>query len=691
MTKMQDPISSRSTLWILALQLLAIPAYVFAASALSQWQFIVPAALKKQTPLNSHQLVFICLVFLVWHLIAYLISRKACGPHPFASIRRGLIELVFSLIATSFSSSTLFLLTDLPFSANYYAWIYVLETGCYLLVTLTARSAFRAKDGSSFVQELGGALRLIINPLLWIAFVLILTPGILALLYKANPDFANQVNLTRATLSSGGNTALNLESAITGLDQPIFAKFHDTDANKLYWLSRPGRLSLATINPWKNEVLVDLTEDVNSIDGEMGAFSFALHPDFGQSQSEHKGHVYIWYSHWNTGAQRNRLARFDISLNTLEERQASKQILLDYPRKNSKMHNGGTLLFGVDGFLYLSIGDAVDINLAQTLDKQLASGIIRIDVNQTGGDVSAPIERRGEDAIAQNYFIPKDNPWFAHPTALQEFWAIGFRNPFRMSFDEKTGDLWLGDVGWDGFEELNRVQRGDNGQWPYMEGVEPTSLEKPPVIAGREIKPIYHYAQTALKRAVIGGLMYYGNKFPELKGKYVFADNNAGLIMLFDPAAPEEEAKVITRAGQFAQYGITSLLTDRSGEIYITVLGSKDEPNGQLLRLIHQGANSAAQNLKPSQEKDIDEQYEIFCSRCHGSDGKGNPEVGEQLVERPDFTSAEWQANVSDEHIHKVIALGGVSEGLSEQMPAWGSVFSEAEIDRFVKKIRAFR
>ncbi len=692
MSKTQDSASRPSNLWALALQLAAIPVYVFAASALSKWKFVVPAALKKQTPLDQSQLIFICGVFLIWHALAIILARRFFGPRPFSTLRRGAIELIFSLVATSFSSSALFLLTDLPFSANFYAWIYLLETGSIILTTLILASVDRTEGKQALLGELGQVAKLILKPWVWLACVLILLPGILALLYKAEPDFANAVNLTRATLSSGGSTSLGLQTAIKDIDQPISAQFHPEDEGQMFWLSRPGRLMISNMSPWSQDVLVDISDDVGLLEGEMGAFTFALHPEFGQPGSSNRGYVYIWYTHWNNGEQRNRLARFDISQQSLEERQATKTVLMDYPRKNSQMHNGGTLLFGKDGFLYLSVGDAVDFGLTQVLDKQLASGILRIDVDQKGGEISAPIERRGEGAVTQNYFIPKDNPWFNHPTALQEYWAIGFRNPFRMSMDSETGDIWLGDVGWDGFEEINRVQAGDNGQWPYMEGIQRTRLEKPKEIPGREISPIHFYAQTALKRAVIGGFIYHGHKFPQLTGKYVFADNNAGLILAFDPQDPSKEAEVLTRAGQFAQYGITSLFSDQAGNIYLTVLGGKEKPSGHLLQLASQTESTGGQEEVAQQQeaKNIDEQYATFCSRCHGEDGKGSPELGEQLVPRPDFTSADWQAKVTDEHLHKVIAEGGASQGLSEQMPAWGTVFSAAEVDQLVSKVRKF-
>ena len=243
---------------------------------------------------------------------------------------------------------------------------------------------------------------------------------------------------------------------------------------------------------------------------------------------------------------------------------------MNLKRVENKLHNGGTLFFGLEGFLYLSIGDFNMPYNSQRIDKMLLSGILRIDVDELGGDVSAPIKRQPEDGVTQNYFVPKNNPWFGTETALEEFWAIGFRNPFRMSLDPLTGDIWLGDVGKDRFEEHDRVRIGDNGQWNYMEGPAPTDIEKPENLIGNEIPPIYYYAQTALARAAVGGLVYRGAKYEALQGFYIFADNQAGTVYMLDPETPQSSAKVIAVSNQFGQLGITSVLSDAGGDIYLT-------------------------------------------------------------------------------------------------------------------------
>src|SRR5207248_1932190 len=145
-------------------------------------------------------------------------------------------------------------------------------------------------------------------------------------------------------------------------------------------------------------------------------------------------------------------------------------------------HNGGDLHFGNDGFLYISTGDAASPNPPDELDtgqdiSDLLSSILRIDVDH---------EDRGKP-----YAIPADNPFIGIPRARTEVWAYGFRNPWRMGFDRPTGDLWVGDVGWELWEMIYRVKRGGNYGWSVMEGPQPVRPESkrgptpilPPAIA----------------------------------------------------------------------------------------------------------------------------------------------------------------------------------------------------------------
>jgi hypothetical protein len=180
-------------------------------------------------------------------------------------------------------------------------------------------------------------------------------------------------------------------------------------------------------------------------------------------------------------------------------------------------HNGGCLAFGPDGYLYISTGDATPPSPPDGLDagqdmSRLLSGILRIDVDRRDGD--------------RPYSIPPDNPFVTLEGARPEKWAYGFRNPWKISFDRTTGDLWCGDVGWELWELVHRIERGGNYGWSIMEGPQPVKVEGrrgptpilPPTIA-------LPHSEAA---SVTGGYVYRGKKFPALAGAYVSAIGRRG-------------------------------------------------------------------------------------------------------------------------------------------------------------------
>ena len=219
----------------------------------------------------------------------------------------------------------------------------------------------------------------------------------------------------------------------------------------------------------------------------------------------------------------------------------------------SNGHDGGEMGFGPDGMLYITAGDGTtdsDGNVTGQDISDLNSGMIRIDVEHPDP--------------GRNYSIPKDNPFVHIPGARGELWAYGFRNPWRMTFDAKTGDLWVGDIGQDLWEMIEVVKRGDNYGWSVFEGTHPFHSKRrlgptpvtPPVIE-------HHHSEM---RSITGGLVYYGPKFQELQGAYLYGDYSTGRVWGARYAGgkiawQKELAKTSVQILGFA--------TDRSGEIYI--------------------------------------------------------------------------------------------------------------------------
>ncbi len=273
----------------------------------------------------------------------------------------------------------------------------------------------------------------------------------------------------------------------------------------------------------KNEFL-DLTDVTQGWD-DCGLLALAFHPEFGQGDSPNRGYVYVWY-HYSpspvVGPKRppvttpgyNRLSRFTVPDGSHTADRASEQVLINQFDHNL-WHDGSGMFFGQDGYLYLSLGDEGDqydsFGNSQTISKKMFSGMLRIDVDCKAA-LSHAIRRQPqqeeklpegftENSYTAHYFIPNDNP-FLDPEGgkLEEFWAVGLRNPHRVTQDAATGRIWAGDVGQDKWEEIDVLERAGNYQWSYREGLHSVTYKgvehQKPADAdyiGIEQPPVYEY------------------------------------------------------------------------------------------------------------------------------------------------------------------------------------------------------
>ncbi|TMC64007.1 MAG: PQQ-dependent sugar dehydrogenase [Chloroflexi bacterium] len=231
-------------------------------------------------------------------------------------------------------------------------------------------------------------------------------------------------------------------------------------------------------------------------------------------------------------------------------------------------HNGGDVVFGPDGDLYITLGDGGSggdpQGNGQRLDTLLAK-ILRIDVDHP--------------ANGQPYGIPSDNPFLGQAGARREIYLTGLRNPWRISFDRSTHDLWIGDVGQDRFEEIDVVRSGSGGGqnfgWSLMEGFHCYPSGDPCSIPGLT-PPVSEYGH-ALGCSVTGGVVYRGKAFSALVGAYLFSDYCSGTIWAIDAATNEtRDPPIVGRTHR----SISSFGEDEAGEIYVADLG------GELLRVV---------------------------------------------------------------------------------------------------------
>jgi glucose/arabinose dehydrogenase len=386
-------------------------------------------------------------------------------------------------------------------------------------------------------------------------------------------------------------------AAFPGLSfsQPVAVVSPPGETRRLFVVEKTGRIWLipdVTAPVPSRTLFLDLSGRVaasGTLSDERGLLSLAFHPDFARNRF-----FYLWYTLNATTAAgsglHNRLARFEAGSGDPSRAEAASEVPLITQRDDAGNHNGGQILFGPEGLLYLSLGDEGGANDAfqnsQRIDRDFFAGIIRIDVDARPGSL-APSPHPAVHAGA--YRIPPDNPFVgasafngspvAAASVRTEFWATGLRNPWRMAFDPATGDLWCADVGQDAREEINLVVRGGNYGWSYREGTLAGPRANPPSAATFQT-PVWEYPRSQ-GVSVTGGIVVRGGRDPSLFGHYLFADYLSGRIWALLPDGPRPVAA--SRVRQLATLGgISSFGIDPSGgDVLITVLG-----DGSIRRLV---------------------------------------------------------------------------------------------------------
>jgi uncharacterized repeat protein (TIGR03806 family) len=305
------------------------------------------------------------------------------------------------------------------------------------------------------------------------------------------------------------------------------------------------------------EVALDLTAGRR----RMGAlYGLAFHPRFAENRQ-----VFLCYTMPGDRPEGTHVSRFTArAVDPLRIDPASEEVVFTYP---SGGHNGGCLAFGPDHCLYISTGDAASPAPPDPLDtgqdvSDLLSSILRIDV-----------DHRDQDKA---YRVPADNPFVHLPGARPEVWAFGFRNPWRMSFDRVTGDLWVGDVGWEQWELIFRVERGGNYGWSIREGrqsVRPEGRLGPTPILPPTVD--HPHAEAA---SITGGHVYRGSRLPELAGTYVYGDYQSGKVW-----GLKHDGRRVTWRGPLADTGLrlASFGEDNARELYLV----EHERSNQIYRL----------------------------------------------------------------------------------------------------------
>ena len=328
---------------------------------------------------------------------------------------------------------------------------------------------------------------------------------------------------------SGLVSQIQTRKIADGFDKPIYAVSHPTDHKMIFVVEQKGVVRIVIDKTVLKLPFLDIKDRVHYPlfpGDEMGLLGFAFHPDFSVN-----GYCFVNYVNKNDYSIISRFKADNLTINP-----NSEKIFLKMKQPYSN-HNGGSITFGLDGFLYIGFGDGGSAgdpeNNAQNLNNFLGK-ILRIDI----------------DTNLEKYTIPQNNPFTGKKNVKEEILCYGLRNPWRFSFDLLTGDLFIGDVGQNNWEEIDVIpgnkMGGQNFGWNILEGFH-CYPEENDCNKTNFIEPIWEYPNNAnylktlvgIKQnkmdgcSITGGYVYRGKKIPEFYGRYIFGDYCTGKVWSF--------------------------------------------------------------------------------------------------------------------------------------------------------------
>jgi glucose/arabinose dehydrogenase len=351
---------------------------------------------------------------------------------------------------------------------------------------------------------------------------------------------------------------LGWTKVVEGLSKPVLVTHAGDASGRLFIVEQSGRIRVFKGGSLLAAPFLNLSASI-STGSEQGLLGLAFHPSF---ETNGKFYVNLTLKDGTTAINEYRVTT---NPDVVDWRTGRRIMTIAQPYPN---HNGGHLAFGPDGYLYIGMGDGGSAgdpgNRAQNLNSLLGK-MLRINANLPSA------------SGARNYRIPQTNP-YVDKTGLDEIWARGLRNPWRFSFDRATGDLWIGDVGQNRYEEVDvsravsglNAGRGTNYGWRIMEGrhcYNPSSCS-----SGGKVLPIVEYGHAVSGEdncSVTGGYVYRGSAYPALVGAYVFGDYCSGRVWTISATATYPPVRVEHLNSGF---NISSFGEDEAGQLYVVFL-----------------------------------------------------------------------------------------------------------------------
>jgi glucose/arabinose dehydrogenase len=360
---------------------------------------------------------------------------------------------------------------------------------------------------------------------------------------------------------SGTNLKLTLISS--GFDRPVTLAAPAGDS-RIFVVQQNGFVRLIKDGSMVQTPYLDLSDKVTAVGTEQGLLGLAFHPSFAQN-----GRLFVFYTRDSDSA----LVVSEITATpSSDTAPASSERVLMTQAHNYDNHNGGTVTFGPDGFLYISMGDGGSsdnfLNHGQNMQSKLAK-VLRIDV----------------DSTTQPYGIPPSNPWASGP-GIPEMYAWGLRNPYRISVDPATGDLYIGDVGQGWYEEVDYLPANATNRnfgWAVFEGPDCFTADPDGNAGcsnpGNYVRPIVSDDRRSNGHcSVVGGHVYHGTCMPDLAGHYFYGDYCGGVVKTLrvqGGAAVDQVDRTddVDPDGVLYQ-GLSGFGLDGFGELYVTTVSS---------------------------------------------------------------------------------------------------------------------
>jgi glucose/arabinose dehydrogenase len=333
----------------------------------------------------------------------------------------------------------------------------------------------------------------------------------------------------------------------SGLSSPLFVGHAGDGSNRLFIEEQAGVIRVLQPGASGPTVFLDIRARILA-GGERGLLGLAFHPQYASN-----GRFFVFYTRSGDGAL--VIAEFAVSGNP-DVADTTEKVLLTIPHSNNSNHNGGMLAFGPDGFLYIGVGDGGSgndpPNNAQNIESLLGK-ILRIDVD------------RPDASAGTLYSSPGDNPYVGR-TGRDEIYSIGWRNPWRFSFDRSTHQQWVADVGQGAREEVDTpIVKGGNYGWRVYEGSACTGVDPSLCVPANYIFPVFDYAHSGGRCSITGGYVYRGTRNTLPAGIYVYGDYCSGEIFAWDGMAQTVLLDTTMNISSFGE--------DESGEIYVVDLG----------------------------------------------------------------------------------------------------------------------